>query len=259
MTSIRVLALFSLIVALFATSFPRSADGDIFDRAPSQALIEAMLASIDLHHEVEFGLDPLRPGDTLGTALAGDVRSWVIGAQASTADAIGQIQGDAGFASSSAGLASLGLLNGTLWLQDQMLDALDRDARVRELIRPNLLAIDNQVAAIEVTKEHLIVPGTLDGELSRKDSKAVGRFYHSAHLFHGPLFDYGITTNPLLGLFEGFEGGKKQDILARLELQETENLKATVKMGDLILQGTERHPRTLPWCSPPTSRTSSRS
>jgi hypothetical protein len=242
MTSIRPLALLSLIVALFAASVPRSADGGVLDRLPNQVMIEAMLVSVNQHHEVKFGLDFLRPGDTLDTALADHVRSRVIGAQASTADAIGQIQADAGFASSPAGLGSLGLLNGTLLLQDQMLDALDQDATVKVLIRPNLLAIDNQVAAIELTKEHPIVPGTLDGELSKKESKAVGRFYDSAHYFQGPLLNYGITMNPLLGLFEGFEGGKKNDIFARLELQETENLKATVKKGDLILRGTERQP-----------------
>ncbi len=240
MNSIRSLAL--LAVALLAVSGPRPASGDLLDNPPRQVLIETILVSVDYHHDLELGLDWLRPGDTLDTALADTVRNWVNGAQASTTDAIGQIQADAALASSAIGQSSLGLLNDSILLQDLMLDALDQNAKVKVLSKPNILAMNTQVAAIEVLKNHLIVPGIFDDGLSKKESKAVGQFYQSAHVFQDALQLYGITTNPLVGLFDGAEGGNKKDILARLQLQELENLKVQLKKGDLVMRGTEKEP-----------------
>lgn len=175
MNSIRSLAL--LAVALLAVSGPRPASGDLLDNPPRQVLIETILVSVDYHHDLELGLDWLRPGDTLDTALADTVRNWVNGAQASTTDAIGQIQADAVLASSAIGQSSLGLLTDSILLQDLMLDALDQNAKVKVLSKPNILAMNTQVATIEVLKNHLIVPGIFDDGLSKKESKAVGQFY----------------------------------------------------------------------------------
>jgi len=240
MTSIRSLAL--LTVALFAVSGPRPASGDLLDNPPRQVLIETVLLSVDHHHEMELGFDWLRPRDTLDTALADAVRNSVNSAQASTTDAIGQIQADSGLASSPIGQSSLGLLDDALFQQDLMLAALDQDAKVKVLSKPNILAMNSQIAAIEVLKDHLIVPGIFDDGLSKKESKAVGQFYQSAYIFGETLRMYGITTDPLVGLFDGAEGGKKKDILSRLQLQELENLKVRTKKGDLIFQGTEKEP-----------------
>ncbi len=221
MTSIRSLALVTFAVASFAVSGPRPARGD-HARPPAAP-------GADRDHSGERRLPPRhRARPRLAPAwryprprFGGHRRNWVNGAQASTTDAIGQIQADAGLASSPIGQSSLGLLDDALLQQDLMLAALDQNAKVKVLIKPNILAMNSQIAAIEVLKDHLIVPGIFDDGLSKKESKAIGQFYQSAHIFESTLQLYGITTNPLVGLFDGAEGGKKKDILARLQLQET--------------------------------------
>jgi type II secretory pathway component GspD/PulD (secretin) len=160
MTSIRSLAFLALIAALFTVSGPRTAHGASSN--PQQVLLETIVLSIDRHDEVALGLAPLRSRDTLDPALADNFRNAINDAQNFTSNAIGQIQGNSSLASSLAGGAALGLLNNAILNQNLFLNALEEDAKVKVLSRPNLLAINNQAAAIENLKERPIVPGTLE-------------------------------------------------------------------------------------------------
>jgi type IV pilus assembly protein PilQ len=198
MTSIRSLALFALVAATVAAFAPRPAEGDFLDLPPRQVMIDATIASVELHDLLDIDFAAFGSHDTLDPIQADDVRNRVSDAQASTMDAIEDILADTGFASSAPGTASLGLLNLTLVLQDEMLDAVDRDARVRVISRPNILARDTLVATIEISKEHPIVEPRFDRGVSRRDAKAVQQFYDSAHRFHYRLMDYVTTFNGVI-------------------------------------------------------------
>jgi hypothetical protein len=239
--SIRLLAFLALTAALFVVSVPLPA-GAVLDQTTKQVMIQATIVSVDYHDQMALGLEWLGPNDRLDPSQTLDMRNLATNAQDATTIALGLIETEPGFASSPNGQASLGLLNDALLQQDVIIAALDANAKVKLLSRPNLAALNDQVAAIELFKYHPIGPGNLDGELRKKEAKAVGQFYDSAQIFRDVLQQYGIATNPLAGLFEGFEGGKKNDILARLQLGLIENLKVKPKKGDLVVQGTEKEP-----------------
>jgi len=230
-------------LALLAVLLPLlPARGDLLDRPPKQVLIDTLLLSVDRHREVELGIDFLKPKHRLDPSIAGDVRNRLQAARMYTQDAVGMIQADTDLSGTPTGTASTGLLNGALDLDDRILDALDGQPRAREISRPNVLALRNTVAAIEILKGHPITNRSLGGALRRRDAKQVGRFLDSADAFRDVLAGIGIDTSPFAGLFDGFDGGKKKEILARLDFPEIENLRLRPKRGDLQVRGAGRRP-----------------